>query len=112
MKNQSDQGFPSLLFQQAYYHTLYPGCNIFVYIADQKQPNTSRARMDCGKLTLFLLLQTLKRGVASQDFAEKHCVPAFMFRHKKYFKKDPFASEMICFSLEYSTKDTNIGYTC
>ena len=40
------------------YHTLYPGCNIFVYIADQKQPNTSRARMDCGKLTLFLLLQT------------------------------------------------------
>ena len=46
-------------------HTLYPGCNIFVYIADQKQPNTSRARKDCGKLTLFLLLQTLKRGVAS-----------------------------------------------
>ena len=39
-------------------NTLYPGCNIFVYIADQKQPNTSRARMDCGKLTLFLLLQT------------------------------------------------------
>ena len=64
------------------YHTLYPGCNIFVYIADQKQPNTSRARMDCGKLTLFLLLQTLKRGVASQDFAEKHSVPTFMFRHK------------------------------
>ena len=65
-----------------FYHTLYPGCNIFVYIADQKQPNTSRARMDCGKLTLFLLLQTLKRGVASQDFAEKHSVPTFMFRHK------------------------------
>ena len=65
------------------YHTLYPGCNIFVYIADQKQPNTSRARMDCGKLMLFLLLQTLKRGVASQDFAEKHSVPTFMFRHKK-----------------------------
>ena len=64
------------------YHTLYPGCNIFVYIADQKQPNTSRARMDCGKLTLFLLLQTLKRGVASQDFAEKQSVPTFMFRHK------------------------------
>ena len=63
-------------------HTLYPGCNIFVYIADQKQPNTSRARMDCGKLTLFLLLQTLKRGFASQDFAEKHSVPTFMFRHK------------------------------
>ena len=63
-------------------HTLYPGCNIFVYIADQKQPNTSRARMDCGKLTLFLLLQTLKRGVTSQDFAEKHSVPTFMFRHK------------------------------
>ena len=63
-------------------HTLYPGCNIFVYIADQKQPNTSRARMDCGKLTLFLLLQTLKRGVASQDFAEKHSVPTFMFHHK------------------------------
>ena len=63
-------------------HTLYPGCNIFVYIADQKQPNTSRARMICGKLTLFLLLQTLKRGVASQDFAEKHSVPTFMFRHK------------------------------
>ena len=63
-------------------HTLYPGCNIFIYIADQKQPNTSRARMDCGKLTLFLLLQTLKRGVASQDFAEKHSVPTFMFRHK------------------------------
>ena len=63
-------------------HTLYPGCNIFVYIADQKQPNTSRARMDCGKLTLFLLLQTLKRGVASQGFAEKHSVPTFMFRHK------------------------------
>ena len=63
-------------------HTLYPGCNIFVYIADQKQPNTSRARMDCGKLTLFLLLQTVKRGVASQDFAEKHSVPTFMFRHK------------------------------
>ena len=63
-------------------HTLYPGCNIFVYIAEQKQPNTTRARMDCGKLTLFLLLQTLKRGVASQDFAEKHSVPTFMFRHK------------------------------
>ena len=63
-------------------HTLYQGCNIFVYIADQKQPNTSRARMDCSKLTLFLLLQALKRGVASQDFAEKHSVPTFMFRHK------------------------------
>ena len=63
-------------------HTLYAGCNIFVYIADQKQPNTSRARIDCGKLTLFLLLQTLKRGVASQGFAEKHSVPTFMFRHK------------------------------
>ena len=34
--------------------------------------------MDCGKLTLFLLLQTLKRGVASQDFAEKHSVPTFL----------------------------------
>ena len=34
------------------------------------------------KLTLFLLLQTLKRGVASKDFAEKHSVPTFMFRHK------------------------------
>ena len=56
--------------------------NIFVYIADQKQPNTSRARMDSGKLTLFLLLQALKRGVASQDFAEKQSVPTFMFRHK------------------------------
>ena len=65
-----------------HHHTLYPGCNIFVYIADQKQPNTSRAKMDCGKLTLLLLLQTLKRGVASQDFAEKHSVPTFMFRHK------------------------------
>ena len=63
-------------------HTLYPGCNIFVYIADQKQPNTSRAKMDCGKLTLFLLLQTLKRGVANQDFAEKQSVPTFMFGHK------------------------------
>ena len=63
-------------------HTLYPGCNIFVYIADQKQPDTSRARMDCGKLTLFLLLETLKRGVASQDLAEKHSVPTFMFCHK------------------------------
>ena len=63
-------------------HTLYLGCNIFVYIADQKQPNTSRARMDCGKLTLFLLLQTLKRGVASQDFAKKQSAPTFMFRHK------------------------------
>ena len=63
-------------------HTLYPGCNIFVYIADQKQPNTSRARMDSSKLTLFLLLQTLKRGVASQDFAEKQSVPTFMFRHR------------------------------
>ena len=39
----------------------------FVNTADQKQANTSRAGMDCGKLTLFLLLQTLKRGVASQD---------------------------------------------
>ena len=65
-----------------YVHTLYPGCNIFVYIADQKQPNTSRARMDCGNLTLFLLLQTLKRGVENQDFAEKQSVPTFMFRHK------------------------------
>ena len=65
----------------AHLHTLYPGCNIFVYIADQKQPNTSRARMDCGKLTLFLLLQTLKRGVASQDFAEKHSIPTFMYCH-------------------------------
>ena len=37
----------------------------FFYIADQKQANTSRAEMDCGKLTVFLLLQTLKRGVAS-----------------------------------------------
>ena len=62
-------------------HTLYPECNIFVYIADQKQPNTARAGMDCGKLT-FLLLQTLKPGVASQDFAEKHSVSTFMFRHK------------------------------
>ena len=69
-------------YSTLYMHTLYPGCNIFVYIADQKQPDTSRARMDCGKLTLFLLLQTLKRGVASQDFAEKHSVPTFMFRHK------------------------------
>ena len=68
-------------------HTLYPGCNVFVYIADQKQPNTSRAGTDCSKLTLFLLLQTLKRGVASQDFAEKHSVPTFMFRHK--FKRIP-----------------------
>ena len=42
----------------------------------------SHARMDCGKLTLFLLLQTLKPGVASQDFAEKHSVPTFMFPHK------------------------------
>ena len=79
-------------------HTLYPGCNIFVYITDQKQPNTSRAGMDCGKLTLFLLLQTLKRRVASQDFAEKHSVRTFMFRHKQVFKKNPFASEIICFS--------------
>ena len=63
-------------------HTLYPGCNIFVYITDQKQPYTSRARMDCGKLTLFLLLQTFKRGVASQDFTEKHSVPTLMFRPK------------------------------
>ena len=65
-----------------YAHTLYPGCNIFVYTADQKQPNTSRARINCGKLTLFLLLQTLKQGVASQDFAQKHSLPTFMFRHK------------------------------
>ena len=79
-------------------HTLYPGCNIFVYIADQKQPYTSCAGIDCGKLTLLLLLQTLKQGVASQDFAEKHSVPTFMFRHKQEFKKDPFASEIICFS--------------
>ena len=43
--------------------------------------------MDCGKLTLFLLLQALKRGVASQDFAEKHSVPTFMFRHKYKLKK-------------------------
>ena len=64
-------------------HTLYPGCNIFVYIADQKQPNTSRARMDCENVALFLLLQTLKRGVASQDFAEEQSVPTFMFRHKQ-----------------------------
>ena len=49
-----------------------PGMQHFVYIADQKQAHVSRAGMDCGKLTLFLLLQTLKRGVASQDFAEKH----------------------------------------
>ena len=64
-------------------HTPYTrDATFFVYIADQKQPNTSRARMDCGKLTLFLLLQTLKRGVASQDFAEKHSVPTFKFRHK------------------------------
>ena len=54
----------------------------FFYIADQKQPHTSQAGMDCGKLRLFLLLQTLKRGVASQDFAEKHSVPTFMFCHK------------------------------
>ena len=50
----------------------------FVYIADQKQPNTSRARMDCGKLTLFLLLQTLKRGVVRQDSAEKHSVHLYL----------------------------------
>ena len=78
-------------------HTLYPGCKAFVYIADQKQPNTSHARLDCGKLALFLLLQTLKRGNASQDFAEKHSVPTFMFRNKWYLKKDPSASEIICF---------------
>ena len=59
-----------------------PGMQHFFSITDQKQPNTSRAGMDCGKLTLFLLLQTLKRGVACQDFAEKHSVPTFMFRHK------------------------------
>ena len=74
--------FSSVFEQISFTHTLYPGCNIFVYIADQKQPNTSRAGMDCGKLTLFLLLQTLKRGVASQNFAEKHSVPTFMFCHK------------------------------
>ena len=55
-----------------------PRMQHFFYIAD----HTSRAGMDIGKLTLFLLLQTLKRGVASQDFAEKHSVPTFMFRHK------------------------------
>ena len=42
-------------------HTLYPGCNIFSYIADQKQAHTSHARMDCDKLTLFLLLQIKTR---------------------------------------------------
>ena len=47
-----------------------------------KEARTSRAGMARGKLTLFLLLQTLKRRVASQDFAEKQSVPAFMFRHK------------------------------
>ena len=72
----------NLVKTRQYIHTLYPGCNMFVYIADQRQPNTSRARKDCGKLTLFLLLQTLKRGDASEDFAEKHSVPTFMFRHK------------------------------
>ena len=61
----------------------------FFNIAVQKQTNTSRAGMVCGKLTLFLLLQTLKRGLASQDFAEKHSVPAFMFRHIKELKSIP-----------------------
>ena len=68
-------------FKIKYSHPIL-GMQLFFYIADQKQPHTSRAGMDCGKLTLFLLLQTLKRGVASQDFAEKHSVPTFMFRHK------------------------------
>ena len=63
-------------------HTPYARDATFFYIADQNQAHTSRAGMDCGKLTLVLLLRTLKRGVASQDFAEKHSVPTFMFRHK------------------------------
>ena len=65
MVNEGDQKLLCFVNEILPLHTLYPGCNIFVYIADQKQPNTSRARMDCGKLTLFLLLQTLKRGVTS-----------------------------------------------
>ena len=61
----------NFLFVYSKYHTLYPGCNIFVYIADQKQPNTSRARMDCGKSALFLLLQTLKTRSCESRFCRE-----------------------------------------
>ena len=36
-------------------HTLYPGCNIIFYSADKMLAHTSREKMDCRKLTLFLL---------------------------------------------------------
>ena len=43
------------------------------------QAHKSREKMDCHKLTLFLLLQIIIRGVESQDFAEKHSVPTSIF---------------------------------
>ena len=43
--------------------------------------------MDCRNLTLFILLQTIIRGFASKDFAEKHSEPTSIFRHMLYFKK-------------------------
>ena len=82
------------------------------------QAHTSREKMNCRKLTLFLLLQTIIRGVVSQDFAEKHSVPTFIFNsvptsmYVVVVKKHSFAIETICFSWEYSTKDTKINYIC
>ena len=52
-------------------HTLYPGCNIFVYIADQKQPNTSRASMDCGELTLFFTFTDVKTRSCESRFCRE-----------------------------------------
>ena len=48
------------------------------------QAHTSREKMGCRKLTLYFLWLTIIRGVASQDFAEKHSVPFYIFRHMLY----------------------------
>ena len=52
-------------------HPLYPMIQPNVYIEELIQNTTSRARMDWGKLTMFLWLQARPGGVVSRDFAGK-----------------------------------------
>ena len=58
-----------------------PRMQHYFYSEDKIQAHTLREKIDCRKLTLFSLLQTILRGVASEDFAEKHTVPTSIFRH-------------------------------
>ena len=77
------KGNPAFTDKNENKYTSYTRDATFFYIADQKQaPCHVREWIVVGLRCFFLLLQTLKRGVARQDFAEKHSVPTFMFRHK------------------------------